>query len=145
MILDNLLLDSARRPSPRRPFRPTWSTCQRARHGDRRRIRGFVLAVVTALLSAGATTLQVQVQGSTDNSTFTTYGSRARSPRRALAAGRARSTSTCRVRTRADALPRYLRLNYVVRGPFTGGTVTSALVLGRDDIPVYPPGVVVAN
>ena len=45
-----------------------------------------------------------------------------------------------------QALPRYAKLTYVVAtGPFTAGTITSAIVLTRDDIVSYPPGFTVAN
>lgn len=106
----------------------------------------LMVDVVTALVSAGSTTLVVQVQGSTDNSTFAVYAESRAIAKAALVAGaRAFDISLPRPGP-GDALPRYLRLNYVVAvSNFTGGTITSALVLGRDDIPVYPPGVVVAN
>jgi hypothetical protein len=108
-------------------------------------IRGFV-AVVTDLLSAGATTLQVQVQGSTDNSTFSTYWESEAIAKASVTAAGSRIDFEMPRPTPGRALPRYLRLNYVVAvSNFTAGTITAGLVLGRDDLQSYPPGITVSN
>lgn len=109
------------------------------------RIRGFV-AVVTDLLSAGATTLQVQVQGSTDNSSYNTYWESEAIAKASITAAGSRIDFELPRPTPGRALPRYLRLNYVVAvSNFTAGTITSAFVLSRDDLVAYPPGVTVTN
>lgn len=103
--------------------------------------------VAVAFATTNAATLQVQVQGSTDNSTYSTY-----------AESRAYAVTECDVigtrlldidipRPSGEAaIPRYLRMRYVVgTGDFTPGAVTAAFVLDRDDIPQYPSGFAVAN
>lgn len=106
----------------------------------------IMFEVLTPLLSAGATTLQVQAQGSTDNVTYTTYAETPAIGKAALTAGRYVLPTTWPRPDPGAALPRYLRLNYVVAtGPFTGGTITAALVLDRQDNVNYPAGVTVAN
>ena len=107
----------------------------------------LMVLVTTALATTNSATLTVQFQGSTNNSTFTTYAeSRAYTAGELVAGNRLFDIDVPRPSGGA-ALPRYLRLNYVVgTGVFSQGAVTSAIVLGRDDIsPVYPPGVVVTN
>jgi hypothetical protein len=42
-------------------------------------------------------------------------------------------------------LPRFLRLNYVLVGAFTGGGLFGAIVLDREDQISYRPGVVINN
>lgn len=108
-------------------------------------IKGFV-DVVTALLSAGSSTLQVQVQGSTDNSTFSTYWESEAIAKASITAVGSRIDFELPRPTPGRALPRYLRLNYVVAtADFTAGAITAGLVLGRDDLVSYPPGVTVVN
>jgi hypothetical protein len=106
----------------------------------------IMFEMLTPLLSAGATTLQVQAQGSTDNSTYTTYAETPAIGKAALTAGRYVLPISWPRPDPGAALPRYLRLNYIVAtGPFTGGTITAALVLDRQDNVNYPAGVTVAN
>lgn len=108
-------------------------------------IKGFV-AVITALLSGGATTLQVQVQGSTDNSTFTTYWESEAIAKASITAAGSRIDFEMPRPTPGRALPRYLRLNYIAAvADFTAGTITAGLVLDRGDQVYYPPGIAVAN
>jgi hypothetical protein len=111
-----------------------------------------VVIVTSALLSAGASTLQVQFQGSTDNTTWTTYGQTDAIPKANLAQGAKISFDVPRMPPHAAGRPRYLRLNYVVAtGPFTGGNVTSFIVLddqlnaGSPQSLGYSPGIVIAN
>lgn len=113
--------------------------------GDSPSLKVRVL-VTTPLVSGGATTLQVQFQGSTDNVTYTTYAESAAIAKAALVQG-AHVFDIDVPRTQpGGALPRYLQLNYVVAtGPFTAGAVTAGIVLGPDDNISYPPGVVIAN
>ena len=108
-----------------------------------------VLAQVhTAFASTDAATLTVALQGSTDNSTFTTY---ARSRDYAVAEIDVVGTRLLEIdvpRPAGEAaLPRYLRMHYTVTtGDFiAGGKITAGLVCGRDDIVAYPAGVNVLN
>jgi hypothetical protein len=109
-----------------------------------------VVLVTTTMLSAGATTLTIQFQGSTDNSTYTTMMQSDTLGKAVLTAGTKISFDMPRL-SASQARPRYLRLNYVVAtGPFTQGAVTSFLCL--DDHANtgianygYAPGIVIAN
>ena len=102
---------------------------------------------------AGGTSLVIQAQGSTDNSTYTTYAeSRTLLTAELLigaklfpidwpANGLANSLGN-------DPLPRYLRLAYVMANAgctFTTGAVTAALVLDRQDYVTYPAGINISN
>lgn len=108
------------------------------------KISGFVL-VTTVLESAGASTLQVMVQGSTDNSTYNTYWESEAIAKASLTAGTRIDFEVPRP-TPGRSLPRYMRLTYTVAvANFTGGAVTAGLVLGRDDQRAYPPGIAVSN
>ena len=111
-----------------------------------------VLAVVTTAFTGG-TSIQVSVQGSTDNSTFTTMASGPVLVEANLVAG----THLCDIDLpriagalydrpgASQALPRYLRLGYTTVGTHGAGALFAALVLDRHDQIAYPPGVVVAN
>lgn len=111
-----------------------------------------IVQVTSALLSAGATTLTVQFQGSTDNVTYTTYAQSDAIPKANLTAGAKISMDIPRIPPHAAGRPRYLRLNYVVAtGPFTGGTITAFIVVddqqgvGSPNALSYSPGIVIAN
>lgn len=47
--------------------------------------------------------------------------------------------------TAAQALPRFLRLQYVSVGNHSTGSIVGAIVLDRQDQMSYPPGIVIAN
>lgn len=104
------------------------------------------IGVNAAFTAAGAGTLTIQFQGSPDNITYTTYAET-----RALSI--ADLTAVARVmvlgwphRPNADALPRYLRLNYVVAtGPFTAGSINAQLVLDAQQATQYPAGINITN
>lgn len=106
----------------------------------------LMVLVTTSFASTNAGTLTVQFQGSTDNTTWSTYAAtRAMTAGELVAGNRLFDIDVPRPGP-GDALPRYLRLNHVVANAFTGGAVTSAIVLGRQDsVPAYPAGVTVAN
>lgn len=111
-----------------------------------------VVNINSAMLSAGATTLTVQFQGSTDNVTYTTYAQSDAIPKASLTAGAKISFDVPRMPPHAAGRPRYLRLNYVVAtGPFTGGNLTSFIVVddqlnaGSPNALGYTPGIVIAN
>lgn len=107
--------------------------------------------VNTAFTTTNAGTLTVQFQGSTDNSTYTTYAESRAYAASALTAGArllqvslpGRSLGAAGIG--GDALPRYYRMNYTVANAFTAGKVTSGLVLDRQDQSYYPPGITIAN
>ena len=100
-----------------------------------------------AFAAAGAATLNIQLQGSPDNATWSTY---AESSPLSIAqlnatAGGAVSLYAWNINlpaAKGAALPRYYRLNYVVgTGPFTAGSVTAWLGEQPDQIVNYPSAV----
>lgn len=94
--------------------------------------------------AAGAATLAIDVQGSVDNSAWTTYVSElpmsiATLNSRVVGGQPYALALNMPPRTPGAARPRYLRLNYTVAtGPFTAGAVLAFLNLGRDEIEAYP-------
>lgn len=112
--------------------------------GDNR-LKLFAM-LTSALLSGGASTLNVQIQGSTDNSTYTTMAETGAIAKAQLIAGvRLFDTSIPRP-VPGQARPRYLQLRYEVAvSDFTAGAVTAALVFDRDDNVYYPSGIAVSN
>jgi hypothetical protein len=111
-----------------------------------------VLAQVMTAFTGG-TSLQVSVQGSVDNSTFTTMASGPVILEANLIAG----THLCDLDLpriagalpdrpgASQAMPRYLRLGYTTVGTHGAGALFAALVLDRHDQIAYPPGIVIAN
>lgn len=75
---------------------------------------------------AGLTSLAVQLQGSNDNSTFTTIATTEAIPVARLGAGYEFGFNSLPRQTKY----RYLRLNYVVTGTATAGTVTAGINTG---------------
>jgi len=108
-----------------------------------------LVTVLVALTSGGATTLQVQLQGSVDNAAWAVLAQTDAIPKANLAAGQTIEVPLTQQAPQSAGIPRYYRLNYVVAtGPFTAGTVEADLVVsGAQDSnpPTYPPGVVVSN
>lgn len=111
------------------------------------------VGVNAAFTAGGAGTLQIQLQGSDDNVTFYTYAeSRAFSIAELTPVGRVlvMAWPSVPVGTAAlvgaPALPRYLRLNYVVAtGPMLTGSVNAQLVLDAQSTRQYPAGVNITN
>jgi len=106
--------------------------------------------VTTALTTTNSATLTVDAQGSTDNSTWTTYASSPAYTAGALVAGRRLFDIDWPRPPSGVSTPRYLRLNYTVgTGIFSAGAVTAALVLDRDDrvnaAGAYPAGINISN
>lgn len=99
-----------------------------------------VLALVdTTFTTTNSATLQVQFQGSTDSSSWSTYVEGPALAAAALVAGRRLLDIDVPRPPSGVSLPRYLRLNYVVgTGVFSAGKLGSWLVIGRDDIVAYP-------
>jgi hypothetical protein len=105
----------------------------------------IVVTAETALVSAGATTLAADFQGSTDGSTWDTYASIPAVPKANLGAG-ATLRFTWVHRGAAHGLPTQVRLNYTVAtGPFTGGNISAVVVLDQQEAITYPAGVVIQN
>lgn len=94
-----------------------------------------ILGVVTASFSTGGSpTLNIQFQGSTDSVTWTTYVETGAIAAAVMTIGQRIFAIDWPVRAIGAAMPRYVRLNYVVAsGPFTTGSLFAAIVLGRDD------------
>lgn len=90
----------------------------------------FNVMVGTAFTSGGSGTLAIAVQGSVDNSTFTTYVTTPAIAVAALTAGSQRVLKMPR-RVAGAAMPRYVRLLYTVAtADMTAGTITADLVHG---------------
>ena len=89
---------------------------------------------------AGGTSLQVTVQGSPDNSTWTTLASGEAVPVASLVQGAqiANFSGIPSVDPVGGAPNRYLRLQYVVVGTMTAGALTSDVVSNRDNARGYP-------
>jgi hypothetical protein len=94
--------------------------------------------VVTPFASGGSATLQVQVQTSPDNATWSILDQSDAIPVASLAQGYKFLPNKL-----AGPTQRYLRLNYVVgTAAMTAGALTAGLVPSLDVQPVYPRGYV---
>jgi hypothetical protein len=106
----------------------------------------------------GGTSLEVQLQGAPDNGSgapgsYTTMWDSTAIAEASLLAGRYISNITVpRVLlptptgvSAAQALPRFLRLQYITVGTHGAGALFGAIVLDRQDYVAYPPGIVIAN
>lgn len=113
-----------------------------------------MVVVTTSFTTTNSATLMIQAQGSTDNTTYTTYAESRAYAAADLVAGNPLGNIDWPVIGPADPLPRYLRLNYVT-GPNVGtsafgtgtvsGAITAALVLDRQNFRAYPPGLAISN
>lgn len=104
-----------------------------------------MILVTTSFLTTDAGTLQFLLQGSTDNSTYTTYAQSPAIAAATLTAGRRALDVDWPRPGPGMALPRYIRIYYDVTNSFTAGAVTATLVLDRQDFVAYPPGVVITT
>jgi hypothetical protein len=95
----------------------------------------------------GGTSLQIQLQGSVDNSTYVTFQETAAIPLANLTANTLIAVFKPAHRPSSmPALPRYLRLNYIVVGTMTAGKVDAGIVKDAGpQAPIYPAGVTVTN
>lgn len=95
----------------------------------------FWATVDTTATAAGAATLNVQLQTSPDNSTWTTIYDSGALALAALTAGKRLFSAKV-----PAGVQRYLRVNYVVgTGPLTAGAFTSGINLDVDNnSPYYP-------
>jgi hypothetical protein len=149
MIIDNQLLFSSNQALTASADSDNIIDLQNARDmgiGDNPALKLFV-QVTTAFLTTNAGTVQVAIQGSTDNTTYTNY---------ALSDSTAYTTASMTAGSRlfdidmprpkgGAALPRYLKLRYTIANTFTQGKVSAGLVLDRNDYVAYPSGYTVAN
>lgn len=122
----------------------------------------MLVQVGTAFTSGGAATLQVALQGATDNGSgapnaFSTWWTSPAYALATIAVAGARLYDMDMPRPPAGiAIPRFLRMAYIIAGATTtAGTVYSAIVLDRFDQPYsstgngviggYPAGINIAN
>lgn len=121
----------------------------------------MIVQVITTFASGGAGTLQVALQGATDNGSGapSTFNNWWLSPAYALATLNAGSRLYELNMPRPPdgiAIPRFLRMSYIIAGAtMTAGTVFSAIILDRPDQPYsstdnsiwggYPAGINIAN
>lgn len=102
-----------------------------------------VAQVVTAFV--GGTSIQAVLQGSVDNSTFTDMVSGPVVALANLIVGAQLANFAMPLLAPAQALPRYLRINYVIVGTMSAGAVTSMIVLDRQANRAYAPGIAIVN
>ena len=140
MILDKLLMFSIAQPITVTAVSADVIDLQNARDlsvGDNPAMK-VLCQVGTAL--TGGTSVQVQVQGSTDNTTFYTMAESIANVTAALTAGAELCNMHLPGPNAGQAIPRYLRLNYVVAGTYGAGTVNAGLVLDKQRNIAYPAG-----
>lgn len=102
---------------------------------------------VTSFTTTNSAVLTAALQGSTDNSTYTTMiQSQAALTPGNLTVGKRILDADVPRPAPGQALPRYLRMLYTVGvGIFSVGNITAAIVLDRQDYVAYPAGVNVQN
>lgn len=102
--------------------------------------------ILEAFTASGSATLQIQVQGSTDNSTYYTMAESMAYAVADLTLGRRLLPIKLPMPADTQAAPRYLRLNYVVAtGPMTAGKLFAGLNLDRQANRAYPAGINISN
>lgn len=107
----------------------------------------LLIQVITAFATTNAAVLTAALQGSTDNSTFTTMvqSQAALTPGNLGAGSRLLDIDLPRPAP-GQSVPRYLRILYTVgTGVFSVGSVTAALLLDRQDMIYYPAGININN
>lgn len=116
--------------------------------GDGEAMPKVIAYIGTALTTTNSATLNIQFQGSTDSSNWTTYVETGTLAASLLTAGAKVAAFDWPHRQIAAALPRYVRLNYAVAtGVFTTGTISAYIGLQRFDWPLglYPAGFTVGT
>ena len=115
----------------------------------------LLIQIVTAF--ASGTSLQVQLQGAPDNGsgapgTYTTMWDSGALAEADLTAGRyimagdmPRTLLPTGLNPGKQALPRFLRLQYVTVGTHTAGGIYGTIVLDRQDQVSYPAGITIPN
>ena len=105
----------------------------------------IVVKVDTTFQSTDAGTLTIQVQGSTDGSTWDVYAQSPAIAKTALVAG-AQFVIDMPAVAPGKSLPRYVSLNYAkTLGDWTTGAVTAFMVLDAQQNRAYSAGVIVTN
>lgn len=105
-----------------------------------------ICQITETFTAAGAATLVAAIQGSVDNSAWTTMAQTGTIAVADLTVGRNILTIDLPSLIAGQALPRYLRMNYTVAtGPMTAGKITAGLNLDRQQSRAYPPGITIAN
>ena len=102
----------------------------------------------TALTTTNSATLNIQFQGSTDSSTWTTYIESGALAAALLTANTFIARWDWPIRQIGASLPRYVRMNFVpATGIFTTGTIFAGIVTDRWDwtTPLYPSGFAVGT
>lgn len=114
--------------------------------GAKRDLSTTAPLTISTLVSAtfvGGTSLQVTVQGSPDDTTWTTLESGAVVPIAGLIEGAQIANIGIPASDPVGFAPyRYLRLDYIVVGVMTAGAVTSDIVSNKQNDVGYPPGYV---
>ncbi len=106
----------------------------------------LVALITESFTAVGAATLVTELQGSTDNSSWTTMMATAAIGKADLVAGREICRWSLPGPIAGQSNPRYLRLNFTVAtGPMTAGKVTSGFVLDRQRNNAYAPGIAISN
>lgn len=114
-----------------------------------------LLIQIMATFTVG-TSLEVQLQGAPDSAgspgSYTTMWDSGAIAEADLVAGRyianidiPETWLGTAVGTGKQALPRYLRLQYVTVGTHTTGAIFGSIILDRERMISYPPGIVIAN
>lgn len=104
----------------------------------------LVVEFLVTTAYAGGTSVNFQVQGSTDNSTWTTYCESGAIAIASLAAGARVKLFMPTVNPDGGAAPRYIRTAYVNVGANTAGAVIAWLGT-VDNNRYYPPGITISN
>lgn len=104
----------------------------------------LVIEFLITTAYAGGTSVNFQVQGSTDNTTWTTYAESGAIPIASLTAGARVKLFMPTVNPDGGPAPRYIRTAYVNAGANTAGAVIAWLGT-VDNNRYYPPGVTVSN
>lgn len=107
----------------------------------------LLVQTIAAFTTTNAGVLTAALQGSTDNTTYTTMiqSQAALTPGNLTAGQRILDVDIPRPAP-GQALPRYLRMLYTVGvGVFSAGSVTAAILLDRQDNVYYPQGVNINN
>lgn len=100
----------------------------------------------SALLSGGSTTLNVALESSTDNSTYTVLATSSAVAKANLTTGATIWRISLPGLNGGQSLGRYIRTYYTVNvSNFTAGTVYSALILNRQENRAYAPGIAISN
>ncbi|SRR6266851_884106 len=116
----------------------------------------LLVSVITAF--ASGTSLQIALQGAPDNAagapgTYTTMLSGPVVAEASLIVGARLLDDDMPRPVPGQAIPRFLRLNYITVGTHTAGALIATIVLDRHDLPQqanavlggYPPGIAIAN